>query len=239
MEQKTDLAIILPLYNPHEGWEKELFKSINDINNIFAELKIKIVIVNDGSSINISKEINILKQNFDCINYIHNKQNKGKGYAIRTGLKNTSANYFIYTDRDFPFGEKILYQFYQKLKDDDCDIILSNRAKKYYKVLPTERLIISKLLRFTSFLILRFNFYDTQSGLKGINNKAKNILVNTRLNNFLFELEFIKKAIKNKLSLMSIEVVPKSSIKFTNFSFKVIINETISLLKIILNVRKK
>ncbi|WP_026999267.1 glycosyltransferase family 2 protein [Eisenibacter elegans] len=239
MEQKTDLAIVLPLYNPHKDWEKQLSESINIIKELFIDITIVILIVNDGSTTNISQEINVLKQNFGCVRYIHNHQNKGKGDAIRTGLKNVSATHYIYTDLDFPFGEKILYDFYKKLKDGNYDIILSNRDNKYYNILPKERKIISKLLKLTSYFLLGFNAYDTQAGLKAINENAKRLLIDTQLNSFLFELEFIKKAIKNKLHLTTIEVMPKSNIKFTNFGFKTVINEIKSLLKIIFNVKKK
>lgn len=232
MEKKADLAIILPMYNPEINWTKKLTNSIIILKSIFKNYNIKIVVVNDGSDVDIVNKIKMLQINCDCIKYIHNNINLGKGYAIKTGIKNISAKYYIYSDWDFPFGEKILYNFFKLQNENKFDLILSKRNKSYFKILPKERLFISKFLIFISFFIFHLNLYDAQAGLKAVNENGKNLLLKTKINSFIFEVEFIQSAIKKKLRIMEIEVAPKSNIEFSNFGLKTLKLEIKNLVRL-------
>jgi len=232
--RKTELTIILPMYNPISYWETFLAHSLAKIADFFKDIPYKILVVNDGTTTNIENGINHLNQIYNNIEFISYKQNMGKGFAIRKGLQHSNSNYYIYVDWDFPFGEKAVYETYLLLKNSpNTNLVIGERNKEYYLSLPIFRRWMSRSLRAINYFILYFNNIDTQAGLKGLNNNTKNIFLTTTINSFIFELEFIKKVLKLKLHISFLKVKPRTDIQFTNFGFVTLKKEIINFGKII------
>jgi hypothetical protein len=101
-------------------------------------------------------------------------------------------------------------------------------------MLPLKRRIISVLLKKLNFLVTGFEICDTQAGLKGLDNKARKVLASTEVNSFIFELEFLKNSLKQGLSFKMINVDLRPEIRFTNFSFRIVLREVVSFLKIVI-----
>jgi glycosyltransferase involved in cell wall biosynthesis len=229
---KDKLNIILPFYNPHAGWETNLVDSLLGLEKELKETDFSLILVNDGSSVEVENIEEIINR-FRNLKYYSYPVNMGKGYAIRHGIISSNADYYIYTDIDFPFGYQIISQTYHVLKTAKTNIVIGTRDVSYLNLLPFKRRIISVLLKNLTYLITGFKIKDTQAGLKGLDNEAKKILVVTKTNSFLFELEFLKNCIKQGLSYEMINVNCRQGIRFTNFSYKIILKEIISFLKIL------
>ena len=237
MESEVDLAIVLPIFNPPKNWVCKLHESLLAVEHAFQTISIKIIIVNDGSTEDISEGIESLTKDFKSVYAVSYQQNRGKGFAIRAGFKAVVATYYIYTDWDFPFGEARLLDFYFKL--EHADLVLAKRSKEYYQALPFERCFISKGLRFASFIFSpSLRKYDTQAGLKAFNQKAKKLLLSTCTDGFLFELEFVRYALRNKLRLLNVGVTLRSSISFSSFGTRTLQAEFNNFIKLFFGGRK-
>lgn len=233
MPRAVNLAIILPVYNPRNGWVSRLKESILLLNEAL-ETSYDLVIVNDGSSMEIDEKIiHNLKNEFPFLKWVGYKENKGKGFAIRYGLENVDAKYYIYTDFDFPFGYKAVNETYQLLDKNDYSLIIGKRGKSYFKILPFKRKVMSLGLQMFNYFLTGFKVSDTQAGLKGLDNNGKDIFLKGTTDSFLFEIEFIKDILKAKLPYTNIEIVPKPDITMTNFGSTTIKKELSSLMKII------
>jgi len=226
------LSIVLPLYNPHVGWEDELLASFRLLSSLFEGIDYKIVIVDDGSPTDLSASLAKIKCAEPRVLLHGYKENKGKGHAIRHGIKQVQAIYYIYNDWDFPFGVQPLRAIYDLLTTQRCDLVLGTRGKNYMKALPFKRKIISAGVRFANYLLTNFKIGDTQAGLKGLSNKARDMLLETKTNSFIFEFEFIKKVLKQKLTYTFLTVEPKPNIVMSNFKFKTIKKELITYIKL-------
>jgi hypothetical protein len=145
----------------------------------------------------------------------------------------SDADFYVYTDVDFPFGYKVISQTYQILKSSKTNIVIGTREASYFRLLPMKRRIYSFLLKELNFLITGFKIKDTQAGLKGLDNKARKVLTETKTNTFLFELEFLKNSIKQGLTYSFINIRCSPGIRFTNFRLRILLKETISLLKLL------
>ena len=94
------LTVLLPAYNEEEnvqGLVENWFDYEEKIKNIF-NLKLKIVVINDGSHDNtkkISEELEAKYNNFKLINH---ERNKGLGEVIKTAIKYVVNNS---TDKDY------------------------------------------------------------------------------------------------------------------------------------------
>lgn len=227
------LNIIIPIYNPYAGWENQFIDSLIKLKKELKETEFTVILINDGSTMRINNIKGIINR-FKYLKYYSYPINMGKGYAIRYGINISDADFYIYTDLDFPFGYNIISQTYQLLKSSKTNIVIGTRDKSYFRMLPLKRRIYSVLLKEINFLITGFKIKDTQAGLKGLDNEARKVLAGTKTNTFLFELEFLKNSIKQELTYNLINVTGRQGLSFTNFRIRVLLKETVSFLKILL-----
>jgi glycosyltransferase involved in cell wall biosynthesis len=232
--EQIHLEIVLPCYNPREGWAKSIVASMASIQSQLPDLKLGLIVVNDGSSHGVTPEsIEFLKQVVPGTQFISYPDNKGKGHALRKGMETATAPLVIYTDVDFPYEEKSFVNLCRKLQSGEADVIAGVRDDTYYAKVPPGRKRISKILRWMLRTFLRLQITDTQCGLKGFNNKGRNIFLQTRINRFLFDLEFIYLASNDdELKLMPCEVALKPGIVFSKMSFRILLLESFNFFKI-------
>ncbi len=234
MERKTEISIILPLYNPHIGWKENLNQALANMDGLFDGIRYQIVIVNDGSTKNIDEDfLNTLSGKHEGLHYLAYKTNKGKGGAVRFGLAGVESKYYIYSDFDFPFGYQAIRDAYDILKTNKVGLVIAKRDEHYYRILPFVRKVLSRSLQLMNYFLTGFKVVDTQAGLKGLNEEAKAIFLTTKTTSFIFEVEFIKKAIKKGIPYQNLDVRPKEGIQLTNFGMSTIKKELRSLLKIL------
>jgi dolichyl-phosphate beta-glucosyltransferase len=234
MNHEYSLAIILPIYNPPENWESKLIHTLNELETELGSLKYSLVIVNDGSTKRMDNHIiERIQEHHSNVIYESYQPNKGKGSAVRYGLIKTDADFYIYTDFDFPFGYRAIRDTFETLINTGTDLVIGKRGKKYFSILPFKRRILSSTLRSINYIITGFRIVDTQAGLKGLNNKAKEIFLTTHINSFIFELEFLLKCLKNKITYQFIDVQPREDIVFSDFGFKTIKKEIVNYLKVL------
>jgi glycosyltransferase involved in cell wall biosynthesis len=229
------LNIIIPLFNPHAGWENQFVDHLLELKKELKETEFTVILVNDGSTTRLNNIEQIVNR-FNYLKYYSYTVNRGKGYAIRYGINNSDADFYIYTDIDFPFGCQIISQTYQILKYSKTNIVIGTRDASYFRLLPMRRRIYSFFLKELNFCVTGFKIKDTQAGLKGLDNRAKKVLTGTKTNTFLFELEFLKKSLNQGLTYQMINIQCRTGLSFTNFSVRIIIKEIISFLKILFRI---
>jgi glycosyltransferase involved in cell wall biosynthesis len=224
------ISVILPCYNPDKNWVVNILIRYSEIINLLSTYSFELIIVNDGSSYDISKDLDNICQNFKNTHVISYQENKGKGYAIREGMKKTTGDLIVYTDIDFPYTNESFINICEGLKDSDLTI--GTRGENYYKNIPSHRALISKLLKFLVKTSLRIPTNDTQGGLKGIKSSSKAIFLETETNRYLFDLEFVCLAAKNKLQIKLIPVILCENTTVRRVSIKIVSKELINLFKI-------
>jgi dolichyl-phosphate beta-glucosyltransferase len=121
-KKKPYLSVVVPLYNEH--------KRLANLCEIYKYLKTKrfeteLLVVNDGSN---DKTLSLLKKLGEEIplTIVTYKENKGKGYAVKTGMLAASGTYRLFTDVDLSTPIKV------------CDIFLS-KANRYPVVIGTRK----------------------------------------------------------------------------------------------------
>jgi hypothetical protein len=228
-----NLAIIVPLYNPHGDWYKSICESIEGLNLHLGSINYSIILVNDGSTNFDESDSKKLTDKYPNVKYISYPINRGKGQSIRLGLSQVQANHYIYTDIDFPFGFEIIKKMYELLNNTSTNLIIGIRNKEYFNLLPRKRKILSRALHVANLFLTSFKVHDTQAGIKGFDNKAKEILLQTKTNEFLFDLEFVRNCLRKKLKYTLIDIHPRAEIKFSEFRAKVIRQEIKNMSKII------
>lgn len=227
MSKPKTLDIILPCYNPRADWENGLSESLSNIRSMLGEGVLQsVIVVNDGSVSGVTKEVvaKLLSAHPE-VNLIEYRENHGKGYAVRTGVKNSEADLQIYTDIDIPYVEESIKEFYQILNNDEADVVVASRGNTYYDSLSGFRRILSKSLRWLNGFLFGLKIKDTQGGLKGFNANGKTVFLETTVNRYLFDLEFIQKASKENLRLKALDVKLKPDIILPSPSPMILLKE--------------
>lgn len=234
--KSAELDIVLPCYNPLPDWENTIIHSISELNKRLPNTTIYLYIVNDGSNPDLSnKSIEKISNAIPNFEYISYTDNQGKGFALRKGVAQTEHNLCIYTDVDFPYTLDSFIKVYNKLVEKKVDVVVAVRDNNYYKDVPKFRVLISKFLKFLIKSFLNISIDDTQGGLKGFNKKGKSIFLETTINSYLFDLEFIYLASNRKdINISPVEVELKPNIVFSNMNLKILFSEGLSFLKLLL-----
>jgi dolichyl-phosphate beta-glucosyltransferase len=234
MIDSQQVCIILPLYKPKRGWIETFLKDLNELKtHLPADISLKYIVVHDGpADASMISAFKTICESFQNIVFTSHGTNRGKGYALRQGIKMAESPYIVTTDFDFPYTKENLFQVISFLRKGH-DVVVGKRTKDYLRHLPFKRKLIFKSFGLLSRLFLDLPVYDTQSGIKGFNVKGKNIFMQTVIDRFLVDTEFVLRSYKNNLSVKVIDVDVKKDTEFSNFGITVIKTELRNFLSLI------
>ena len=224
------LDIVLPCYNPSSGWEEKVLDSIREIRRKIDGV-VHLTLVNDGSSIELAPAIKKLEETLTDFTYIHQVPNGGKGKALRTGIRSTLSDRIIFTDIDFPYTTDSLLEIFHHLVD--YDVVIGIRDASYYDNIPFRRKWISKILKQVNKILLRLPSADTQGGLKGMNEKGRAVFLETGIDRYLIDLDFLKRVGKRKLRFKECVVQLKKGIEVSEMGYRILIDELSNFIQIL------
>ncbi|MFN8316511.1 MAG: glycosyltransferase [Chitinophagales bacterium] len=224
------LSIVLPCYNPSQGWESNVLEEYRLLKATLPLEHIQLIIMNDGSSVNVSEE-SISLFATEGVVFIQRDVNYGKGFTLREGVQQALADKIIYTDIDFPYTHNSFLAVYNALKQ--ADVAIGVRSEAYYANMPKARVYISKTLRFFIRKFLSIPTDDTQCGLKGFNIKGKDVFLQTKINRYLFDLEFVFLSARTQLSIAQVPVELKSGIVLSKMRGFILLGEGMNFLRIL------
>ena len=236
MNTLLDFDIVLPAYNPSLNWEKVIVDNINRLNTIYPNINFNLYITNDGSTQGYSDNSkDYIKKNIENTNFLFYEDNKGKGYALRYAISQCKSPYIIYTDYDFPYTDDSFCNVVDALIDN-ADVVVAVRDRSYQKSLPTFRKFLSYSSHTINKILFRIKINDTQGGMKGFNTKGKEIFLNTTINTFLFDTQFIYKATHTQdINLVQVPAKIRDGIKMSVMGSKVMLREIKNIFVILFN----
>ncbi|MGF3555068.1 MAG: glycosyltransferase family 2 protein [Thermoplasmatota archaeon] len=95
--KKIDLSIIIPCYNE----EKNVPLIVDALKNELKENKnLELILVDNGSTDNTGKKIDICRKKFKNIKKVRVKVNQGYGFGIYSGLKKARGEFLCWTHGD-------------------------------------------------------------------------------------------------------------------------------------------
>lgn len=186
------VTIIIPSYNP----TKKLIKLVSELQEYFDD----ILIIDDGSS----KETKKIYESIKNVKIIYHEKNLGKGESLKTGIKSLKdTDAFITVDADYQHLPKDVLKIKEALKSND--IVLGTRNFNNKNV-PLRSKFGNKFSSIVYKIKTGITLNDTQTGLRGINIKYKDLCLNTIGSRYEYEMNFLYNLAKNKIDFKCINI---------------------------------
>jgi glycosyltransferase involved in cell wall biosynthesis len=194
MNKKIYLSLIIPSFNEETKIVKDLLKAYHFLNS--QSFVSEILIINDGSTDNtvqlVKQSITKLNKNKVKIKVLGYKTNKGKGFAIRYGVKHASGELISFVDAGLCVPYKFLLTGIKCIQNGNDVAIASRRhpKSKIKRLQPLHRRLGSIIFWYVVRFGMRINLTDTQCGFKIYTNKAaKKIFSKTKTNRFMIDID--------------------------------------------------
>ncbi len=195
MRISPELSVIIPAYNE----EERLGPTLRRVLEYFRARgrSIELIVVDDGSRDRTSEVANRFAEEFDEVRLIRLAANRGKGYAVRSGVVNARGRAVLFADADSaaPIAE---VERLEAALECGADIAIGSRALRsedvQVKAKLYRRLMGRAFHQLVSWLTVR-GIADTQCGFKLFRAEvAHDLFSRMRMNGFSFDVEVLMMA---------------------------------------------
>jgi glycosyltransferase involved in cell wall biosynthesis len=188
------ISVICPFYNEEAIIEASVCRMLHNLETLPTDWEL--IIVNDGSrdhSLEIARE---LEQNYSRLHVLSYPTNRGRGYAIRTGVIHAQGELVVTTEIDSSWGDDITHRIlieFEKRPDADIIIASPHLPGGGYKNVPVTRVFLST-----------FGNYIIRAGL------TYNITMNTGMTRGYRREKFLALPLQEDGKEMHLEIVNKA-----------------------------
>ncbi len=207
---KPYVSIVVPAYEE----EERLGASIRKILAFVGEngVKAELIVVDDGSrdrTAAIARET-CLEFKDASTKVIRYETNRGKGFAVKTGLLAASADIALFSDADLSTPIEEMHNLIDPIGSGEYDLTFGSRALDRTLIgthQPWRREQGGRVMNLIIKSMSGLPFYDTQCGFKAFNmTKFRPLLDLMTIDRFGFDVEFLYVANHNGLRLKEIPV---------------------------------
>lgn len=207
---KPEISIVIPAYNESE----RLGQPLGQITEFIAanDLNAEVIVVDDGSSDDTSSVARRMLARLlpDRANVVRYELNRGKGFAVRTGLQAARGDFALFTDADLSTPIAEISKLIEPIRRGDCDVAFGSRALDRSLIgthQPWRREQGGKVMNFVIRKMSGLPFADTQCGFKAFNMATfRPLLEQMTIDRFGFDVEFLFAASHRGLKLCEIPV---------------------------------
>ena len=209
-QMKTAISIIIPAFDEQERLGDTIRKVLAYIKK--EKLSAELIIVDDGSGDKTAETGEAA-----CVEYpdiktkvIRYEKNRGKGYAVKTGLLAAAGDIAIFSDADLSTPIEELSKLVKPIQDGKYDLTFGSRALDRSLIgahQPWRREQGGRVMNLIIKTMSGLPFLDTQCGFKAFNmKKFRPLLEMMTVDRFGFDVEFLFVADYNNLRLKEIPV---------------------------------
>ena len=236
-----DISIVIPAFEESNKIASDVKAAAEflDDNHFTGQ----IIVVDDGSKDNTAqaaKDVEISPR--VQLNVIRYEQHRGKGYAVRQGIKQSSGEYVMFADSGCCVPYKDILRGLDLLKSGECDIAHGSRKIRgchIEKAQSLYRRICSKLFHWfvIHYMKIPIELTDTQCGFKIYRGEvARDLYGQCITDGFAFDIEIIIRAQKQGYRIKEFPIDwtgdPDSRLSPTRSSWR-ILSELLTIRRII------
>jgi glycosyltransferase involved in cell wall biosynthesis len=200
--QMKKLSVIMPVYN-ERAFIKKAIGSVLKAN--IGKLAKEIIVVDDGSKDGTTQILRGITSR--KVRTIFLRNNRGKGAAIRRGLKEITGDIVVIQDADLEYNPSEYIQLLQPILEKKADVVFGSRflGDRPHRVLNYWHMVGNNFLTRVSNMLTNINLTDMETGYKMFTRDVANKL-NLEEDRFGIEPEFTAKIAKLKCRVYEIGI---------------------------------
>jgi glycosyltransferase involved in cell wall biosynthesis len=198
-----DLSIIVATFNEEESIEACL-RRLLEVFPAGAE-----ILVVDGGFDDTKRIVLQIAEDHECVRYVRNNNDRGKGHAIRTGIQEARGRIQTQIDADLQFHPEEIPKLIQPIRDGEADVTLGSRfdkdAVRKPGAAPFFRTLGNFIVSRYASLVVRHSMGDVTAGMKAWTAEAI-AKVDLQSDNYSYEVEIPIKALVRGFRVMDVPV---------------------------------
>lgn len=203
------ISLVIPLYNEQDN--VRALKAKLDAFFVDFRQPCEVILVNDGST---DSTLTLLKQicevGYKIVTY---PCNRGKGYALRRGMRLAEGEYVFYTDADLTYGLDVISRALKMFEKWKCDMVIGTRrpvsAEDQPDAAPEQAGMFSHALGALIRGYLRIAATDSLCGFKGFRTEmAKHLFSKCRVDGFGIDFEVLYLAAAEHVDVRELSASP-------------------------------
>ncbi len=208
---KPDVSIVVPAFDKQDRLGASIERILQYLSADDAQ-RTELIVVDDGSTDRTSEIAELAAASFPLITtrVIRYKENRGKGYAVKTGLLAANADIAVFSDADLSTPIDEIDKLVAPIRSGECDVTFGSRAIDRSLIgthQPWRREQGGRVMNLIIKKMSGLKFFDTQCGFKAFNmRKFRPLLDLMTIDRFGFDVEFLYVAQYHGLRLAEIPV---------------------------------
>lgn len=206
------LTLVLPAYNEASRLPRTI-KLLGDAlaQGAFGPLTVtEILVVNDGSTDNTAAVVELSRKELPLLRLVNVTPNRGKGFAVRRGLKEASADYILIADADSATPWVMAKVLADAALQANVPFVIGSRGLKTSDIVVRQsfaREYMGRTFNLLVRLITGLSFKDTQCGFKLLKStEAKTLLPLLQVDRFAWDVEFLMRAERANFKAVEIPI---------------------------------
>ena len=208
-----EFSIIVPVYNCAE----KILIVLDTIKSVLKHTcnSYELIVVDDGSTDGTLTVLEKLAQGDPSIRILSYPSNRGKGYAVKTGIMACQGSKCLFIDGDFDISPEPIGHYFSEL--EGCDLVVASKRHKLSRVNATRRrMFLSQSFNLFVRIATGVSVKDTQAGLKaGDSSALKRIFSLMSVSRYAFDVELLVIASKAGLKTkeMPVEITVRKAFR--------------------------
>jgi dolichol-phosphate mannosyltransferase len=189
-KKQHQISVVIPVYNQEKEISDLLSRIRGTLNPVFSSYEL--IVVDDGSTDStlesIRKEEEKPSSNLRVISY---SPNRGKGYAVREGILQSTGALVLFIDGDLEISPAALKAYINEIQN--YDLVIASKVHPLSKCkAPISRRLLSRAFNLLARVSVGIRYKDTQSGMKGGKGEILRAIFETMLvRRFAFDVELL------------------------------------------------
>ncbi len=200
------LSIVIPAYNE----ALRIGDTLAEMNDYLQQQNYchdyEVIVVSDGSSDDTELVVSDLIADFAGLKLITYPDNRGKGFAVKTGIQASDGDLVLFADADGATPVEELNKLVEPILNDQADMVIASRRVIGANITQEQsvlRIFIGKVFSLINIIMLNMPYVDTQCGFKLFKGSLARQLFDDKISNgFAFDVEILFYATKAKYRII-------------------------------------